>query len=393
MIIGLRSELPNMDLYNKWIFLRADLNVPLKNNSIEQTFRLQRVLPTINLILDKSGTIILVTHLGRPTGYDPALSTRLLLPYFQELQYNIIYAPDISTALSYKEQKAAKIILLENIRFWPQEYTKDLAFAQELKRLAPIYVNDAFATLHRDQTSITTLARLFLPENKTIGLLVEDELAALSKLTDQPEKPFMLILGGGKVADKLPLLEAFLSKAQIIALCPAIVFTFLKALDKPVGKSLIAPEHITTAKRIIATAHTKNVQLLFPKDFLVAHNNFEGLLSIINADSIPTDAVGISIGPKAIEEYSKEIMQARTIFFNAAMGSLQRPETLKATQALLIALAQSPAYTVVGGGDSVAAAYNFDLVSQIDYCSTGGGATLALLSGQELPGLKAISAF
>ncbi len=388
MTIPIKSHLPFMYLSQKRIFLRADLNVALVDGKVVEPFRLQAILPTINLILSKGGLILLATHIGRPVGIEPSLSTYALMPFFEQAGYTIAFAPSIEAAQKLIDSKAYQIVLLENLRFWPQEYAPHLLFAHQLRKLTDIYVNDAFATLHRNNSSLTLLPTLFLPQERTIGLLVERELKALNYLTDKPEQPFLLIMGGGKVEDKLPCIEALLPKISKVLLCPAMVFTFLQALDKPVGRSLVAHKLIDLARKILIQAQEQNKDMLFPEDYLVAEKTFDGTLSTVSAEKFPADAVGIAIGPLTVERYKKEIAQAKTIFFNAAMVNMHKfNETSSALKSLLVAIAESNAYSVIGGGESVAAAKIFKVTDQISYCSTGGGATLALLSGQELPGL------
>jgi phosphoglycerate kinase len=348
---------------------------------------LQAILPTIDLIQQKGGKVILATHLGRPTGPTPGLSTKNLVPWFKQHGYAIDFEPHLEHAYdqSFFDQKT--ILLLENMRFFPQEKTGDLQFAQSLARLSDWYVNDAFALLHRNDSSITVLPTLFTPATRTIGLLIERELTMLNQILHQPKKPFVLICGGGKVADKIPLLNNLLPHISTLLLCPAIVFTFLKALKKNVGKSLVDDEALSLTLEMLRTAQEKNIKIMFPIDYQVAQQTFNGPLSLVAADEFPADGVGISIGPKTAQLFGDEIRHAQTIFYNGAMGDINRPETLAGLGELFKAMGQSNGFSIVGGGESVAAAKRLGAEHMINYISTGGGATLAYVSGQKLPGL------
>lgn len=394
-INNLKSKLNEAEFYNKRVFLRVDLNVPLLNDKIVNDARLNAILPTLNLLIKKGARIVLATHIGRPEGYDKSLSTELLLNWFCERNYNITFVNNLECAQEYiNKAERGQIILLENLRFYKQEQELDEQFATELKKLADYYVNDAFGLIHRNNTSITLLPKLFDKENKTIGLLIEKELEALSYLKHNAQKPFILILGGGKVKDKLPLLKALINKVDVILLCPATCFTFLKALNKPVGKSLVDDTEINLALEILNLAHEKSVKIVFPVDYLVALDSYAGPLCYVKADNFPDNAIGISIGQETIDLFKQEIFKAKTIFLNGAMGLRERPETYSGLRSLLQTIAQSIAYSVIGGGGSVAAVYQYGLESAINFCSTGGGAALAYLIYKEgdkvLPGLADI---
>ncbi len=389
--IRMHSRLPSWHIKNKRILLRADLNVPLANKKIINDFRLQSLRDTIDYILAHDGTVILATHIGRPQKYDPSLSTKILLPWFKKHGYPIIFAKNLNDA--YQKSKTAKkqIILLENMRFFPGEKKQDPSFAEQLARLGDFYVNDAFGTLHRTDTSITLTAQEFPPENRTIGLLVEKELNMLNKLLHNPAQPFVLIVGGGKVTDKIPLIQNLLDKVETILLCPAIVFTFFKAIGKPVGNSLIDNHMLKICKSILTQAKKQKVSILFPIDFQVAQGSIDGPLTIASADEITPDSIGISIGPKTIAAWEPIIKQAGTIFLNGSIGFTHKPATLTGMGSILDAMSKAPGISIIAGGDSVAAANNLNFAHQIDYLSTGGGVTLAYLSGQKLPGLTIIN--
>jgi len=389
--IRMYSKLPSWNIRNKRIFLRADLNVPLENKKIINDFRLQSLLPTIDYILEHEGTIILATHIGRPQKHDPNLSTEILLPWFKKNGYSIVFEKNLDNAYQKSKTANKQIILLENIRFFPAEKKNDSAFAQQLAQLGDFYVNDAFGTLHRADTSITLAAQEFAPEKRTIGLLIEKELKILNNLLHNPKKPFVLILGGGKITDKIPIIQNFLDKVETILLCPAIVFTFLKAIGRPVGNSLVDNQMLETCKTILKQTEQQNVSVMFPVDFQVAEGNIDGPLAIESANSITTNDIGISIGPETIQVWKTIIKEAGTVFLNGSIGFANKPETLNGMKTILHAMAQSTGTTIVAGGDSVAMTHSLGFANQIDYLSTGGGATLAYLSGQELPGLTIIN--
>lgn len=384
------SALPSYDLHNKRVILRADLNVPLNNGTITDDYRLQAILPTIDAILKKGGYITLLTHIGRPKNNEPLLSTKILLSWFAQKNYSISWAASIDEAEHLLNTSIHPILLVENLRFYPEEKKGDIIFAKKLSTFGDFYINDAFGALHRNDTSIALLPTLFDFHHKTIGLLVEKELKMLTQLLHEPQKPFVIVVGGGKVKDKIPVIENLLHHAQTIALCPALAATFLKAMGKEVGKSLVDETVIPLCTSIIEKAKKFHVSLVFPLDYLIAYDTMQGNIEIISAEKFPHNGIALSIGPRTIAYYATILQDAKKIFFNAAMGFWNIPESLLGTQALLRAIAQSPAFSVVGGGDSVAAAHQEGLSQTIDFLSTGGGATLTYLSGKELPGLQAL---
>jgi phosphoglycerate kinase len=385
------SQLPHWNLTNKRVFLRADLNVPIQHGTIVNDFKLKSIVPTLDLLLKQHAAVVLASHLGRPKGFDPELSTKPLGAWLETHGYQVQFIP-------YKEHNPfnevrpapGNIVLLDNMRFYPGEQTHEMAplFAQQLASLADYYVHDAFALMHRTDTSVTAVPRLFDASHRTIGLLVEKEVNALSKLVHNPEKPFVLIIGGGKVADKIPLLTGMLDRVTHILLCPAIVFTFLKTENRQTGKSLVDNEQIASVKTFMELATKKGVELIFPIDYQVAQGTLNGPLSVTSADNFPIDGVGMSIGPQTAQLFATYITAAKTVFFNGLPGITYRPETLQGAHAIFQAMAQAPGFTVIGGGDSVAAAESLVDVSKISYCSTGGGATLSYLAHKTLPGLE-----
>lgn len=385
-MVHVTCKLTHWDLKDTRVILRADLNVPLADGKVISDFRLQALKPTLDYLLEQKATVIILTHIGRPEQTELSLSTRHLIPWFTAHNYQIKFAPSIADAL----QAQSNVILLENLRFWPGEQSDSPEFASALAQLGDYYVDDAFGAMHRTDTSITLLPREFSPEHRSIGFLVEREITALQHLKENPEKPFVAILGGSKVHDKIPLLEKLISKSQTILLCPAIVFTFEKARGTLMGKSFVDDESLGACRTIMEQCAKHGVQILFPVDYQVALDTINGPLSFVTADAIRANAIGISIGPKTIELFSKEILNAKTIFFNGVFGFLDRKETLEGARKLIELIAQSQATSIVAGGDTSAATQAFGFLDDIDYVSTGGGATLAYITGQELPGLTAL---
>ncbi len=380
-------------LASQRVFLRADLNVPLKNGVIVDDYRLQALLPTLDLLLAQKATIILVTHLGRPQGIDAALSTQLLVPWFAHRGYTIVFVPDLEqahTGATTIVENSSTIILLENIRFWPEEKTGDQLFAKKLAGLADYYVNDAFSALHRNDTSITIVPTLFRPDHRALGLGVIKELMLLNKLIDQPQRPFVLVIGGGKVADKISLMLHLLDRVDTILLCPAIVFSFTHAQGRATGSSLVDGASKALCLEFLQKARQNNVCVLFPVDYIVAKDTFNGPLrdTPVPAHALQKNMVAVTIGPETAEIYAQKLLRAHTIFVNGLMGSVARPETLSGASHIFAALtANVDALRITGGGDSVAAAQVLGLSSMIGHLSTGGGAAIAFISGKQLPGL------
>jgi len=389
----LTNMIDNLDLKSKRVLLRADLNVPLQKTQIICDYKLQAILPTINLLLSKGAKIILATHLGRPKGYDPKLSTKVLLPFFIKHKYSILFECDYNQAKKTSLEKQFDILLLENIRFFPGESCKSQEsqeFAKTLASLGDYYVNDAFGVLHRHDTSITLVPQLFSKVKRFLGPLVQHELATLAQLIKNPKRPFTIVLGGGKVNTKIPIIEKLLDNLpnlDTILLCPAIVFTFLKYMNKEVGNSLVSDTLVQIIPKILEKAKKRGIKLVYPVDYIIAKDSFEGPISYSNTNEIPQNFVGVSIGPKTTELFSQIITESKTIFSNGTLGDITRKETLEGMKQLFKAMAKKQKCSIIAGGDSVAAAYMFSIAKKIQYLSTGGGASLAFISGQELPGL------
>jgi phosphoglycerate kinase len=380
----LYSQVPCADLNNRFVFLRADLNVPLQGGTITSDFRLLALRPTLDLLIAKGARIILATHIGRPSGPESELSTTHLLPWFAKHGYAAHWASLKEAAQKKADLEPGSILLLENLRFYEGEETPSVAFATELRALGDYYVNDAFALLHRTNTSITLLPQLYAREEKTLGLLIERELKELIRL-GTPERPYVVCMGGGK-KDKIPFIEYLLDTADTIIVLPALAFTLLKAQGIETGHSLVDTNLLPVAHKILEKAQTSRAKLILPLDYTVALDSLDGPL--ITTTTLPHNGRGIAVGPASLELYRKKVEQARTIFLNGAMGFMDHPETMIPLSKLLHSIAQSNAFSMIGGGDSVAAVYYYNLERSISFCSTGGGSVLYFLSHGTFPALS-----
>ena len=391
-------ELSTLDVAGKRVFLRCDLNVPLKDGVIKDDGRIKASLPTIQLLLEKGASLVIAAHLGRPKGEaKPELS---LAPVAQRLSEllgrEVKFTGDVtgaSVTTAAESLKAGEILLLENIRFSAAETSKEelerAAFAGELAKLADIYVGDGFGAVHRKHASVFDLPKL-LPH--TAGTLVAAEVQVLKKLTQNPERPYGVILGGAKVSDKLGVIENLLGKVDVLAIGGGMVFTFLKAQGKEIGTSLVEAEMLDVVKGLIATAEKNGVKLVLPTDIVVAPTfSADATPTVVAADAIPADQMGLDIGPVSAAAFAAEIVKCKTVFWNGPMGVFEFPNFAAGTKVVAQALTEVSGISVVGGGDSAAAVRALGFAdSQFGYISTGGGASLEYLEGKELPGLQAL---
>ena len=391
-------DLSTIDVAGKRVFLRCDLNVPLKEGVIKDDGRIKASLPTIQALLEKGASLVIAAHLGRPKGEaKPELSLapvakRLAELLGQEVIFNgQVTGPAVTTAA--ESLAAGEILLLENIRFSPAETSKEeserAAFAAELAKLADFYVGDGFGAVHRKHASVFDLPKL-LPH--AAGKLVAAEVEVLKKLTQNPERPYGVVLGGAKVSDKLGVIENLLGKVDVLAIGGGMVFTFLKAQGKEIGTSLVEAEMLDVVKGLIATAEKNGVKLLLPTDIVVAPTfAADATPTLVAADAIPADQMGLDIGPASAIAFAAEIVKCKTVFWNGPMGVFEFPNFAAGTKVVAQALTQVSGISVVGGGDSAAAVRALGFAdSQFGYISTGGGASLEYLEGKELPGLKAL---
>ena len=391
-------DLSTVDVAGKRVFLRCDLNVPLKEGVIKDDGRIKASLPTIQLLLEKGASLVIAAHLGRPKGEaKPELSLASVAQRLSELLgREIKFTGEVTGAAvttAAESLQAGEILLLENIRFSAAETSKEeserAAFAAELAKLADFYVGDGFGAVHRKHASVFDLPQL-LPH--AAGTLVAAEVQVLKKLTQNPERPYGVILGGAKVSDKLGVIENLLGKVDVLAIGGGMVFTFLKAQGKEIGTSLVEAEMLDVVKELIATAEKNGVKLVLPTDIVVAPAfAADATPTIVAADAIPADQMGLDIGPVSAAAFAAEIVQCKTVFWNGPMGVFEFPNFAAGTKVVAQALTEVTGISVVGGGDSAAAVRALGFAdSQFGYISTGGGASLEYLEGKELPGLKAL---
>ncbi len=380
------------------ILVRVDFNVPLdENNNVADDTRIISALSTINAIIDRGGIPVLISHLGRPNGKrDEKYSLKPIADYLQnKLNYNVIFADDCIGPVASNAVSSAKpgdIVLLENLRFHPEEEKNDIEFAKQLAALADCYVNDAFGTAHRAHASTFAVATLF--ERKFAGLLLENEIRYLDTVLHRPKNPFVSILGGAKISGKIDVIDNLIPKCDTILIGGGMMFTFLKALGYEIGKSILEESKIELAKKIMVDAKNNATNIVLPVDTLVADEfKNDSNFKVVDVDRIPSDMMGLDIGPKTIELFKKEIVKAKTILWNGPMGVFEMENFAKGTFAIANALADATnngAITVVGGGDSVAAVTQMGLDDKITHVSTGGGASLEYLEGIELPAITAL---
>ena len=391
-------DLSTIDVAGKRVFLRCDLNVPLKEGVIKDDGRIKASLPTIQLLLEKGASLVIAAHLGRPKGEaKPELSLAPVAKRLAELLgREVRFTGDVTGAAvttAAESLKAGEILLLENIRFSAAETSKEESeraeFAGELAKLADFYVGDGFGAVHRKHASVFDLPKL-LPH--AAGTLVAAEVQVLKKLTQNPERPYGVVLGGAKVSDKLGVIENLLGKVDVLAIGGGMVFTFLKAQGKEIGTSLVEAEMLDVVKGLIATAEKNGVKLILPTDIVVAPAfAADATPTLVAADAIPADQMGLDIGPVSAKAFAAEIVKCKTVFWNGPMGVFEFPNFAAGTKVVAQALTEVSGISVVGGGDSAAAVRALGFAdSQFGYISTGGGASLEYLEGKELPGLKAL---
>ena len=391
-------DLSTIDVAGKRVFLRCDLNVPLKEGVIKDDGRIKASLPTIQALLEKGASLVIAAHLGRPKGEaKPELSLAPVAKRLSELLgREVKFTGEVTGAAvtaAAESLKAGEILLLENIRFSAAETSKEeserAAFAQELAQLADVYVGDGFGAVHRKHASVFDLPQL-LPH--AAGKLVAAEVEVLKKLTQNPERPYGVVLGGAKVSDKLGVIENLLGKVDVLAIGGGMVFTFLKAQGKEIGTSLVEAEMLDVVTGLIATAEKNGVKLLLPTDIVVAPTfSADATPTLVSADAIPADQMGLDIGPVSAAAFAAEIVKCKTLFWNGPMGVFEFPNFAAGPKVVAQALTEVSGISVVGGGDSAAAVRALGFAdSQFGYISTGGGASLEYLEGKELPGLTAL---
>jgi phosphoglycerate kinase len=394
-----KLTIQDLDLRGKRVFIRVDFNVPLKDGVVTDDTRIRETLPTLKLAIEKGGRLVLASHLGRPKGGpDPKYSLKPAAKKLEELlKKPIAFATDCIGPEAEAKSKALKdgdVLVLENVRFHLEEEKNDEGFSKQLAALCDgVFVCDAFGSAHRAHASVVGITKFV--KQSAAGLLMEKEIAYIGKAISNPTRPFVAILGGAKVSDKIEVVENLMKIADAMLIGGGMAYTFLKAQGKSVGKSLVEEDKLDLAKKILGDAKQRNFELLLPADHVVAPE-FKGDApsKIVDAGATPADQMGLDIGPETIQTYKSKIAHAKTIVWNGPMGVFEMPAfakgTLEITKAVAAATADG-AISIIGGGDSVAAVHQSGVAKQISHISTGGGASLEYLGGRKLPGVEALT--
>jgi phosphoglycerate kinase len=389
-----KLTIERLPLAGKRVFVRADLNAPLEQGAVSDDTRLRAVVPTVRHALDHGAAVVLASHLGRPKGGpDPRYSLRPVAERMAALlERPVPLAPDCvgpETREQARALKAGEVLLLENLRFHPEEEKNDDGFARQLAELADCYVDDAFAAAHRAHASIAAITRHLQPA--AAGLLMQRELDALGRILEAPERPLVAVLGGAKVSDKVALVEHLIGKVDGLLIGGGMAFTFLRALGHAVGRSLVEPDRIETARRALDAARRRGVQLTLPVDTVVADDLDSPSGRAVGIREIPETQMGLDIGPRTVDRFAAVLKSARTIVWNGPMGVFEKPAFAAGTVAVARAVAEAPAFSVIGGGDTIAAVNMAGVADRIGYISTAGGAFLEFLEGRALPGVEALT--
>ena len=392
----MKLSIRDLELSGRRVLIRVDFNVPLENGSVSDDTRIRSSLPTIRYALDKGAKVILASHLGRPKGQvNPKYSLKPVVASVSALLGRpVVFAEDCvgdAAQAAVAGLPAGGVVLLENLRFHPEEEKDDEAFAKQLASLTDLYVNDAFGAAHRAHASVHAITRQ-VPK-AAAGLLMEKELEYLGRVLTSPDRPLVAILGGAKVSDKLEVIQNFLGRVDRLIIGGAMAYTFLKARGVPVGRSLVEDDKLDLVRDLEAKAKARGLQLGLPVDHVVAEKLEAGVPSetLDVGDAKIGDRMGLDIGPKTIVLYAGMITDAKTVVWNGPMGVFEIPDFAKGTNAVAKAVADVEGTTIVGGGDSIAAVNQAGIADRITHISTGGGASLEFLGGRQLPGVEALS--
>jgi len=394
------KTIDQVNFLGKKALIRVDFNVPLDEDyNITDDNRMTAALPTINKILKDGGEVILMSHLGRPKGGpEEKYSLKHLIPHLSDLLgQQVEFADDCigeDAVKKAKELEKGEVLLLENLRFYPEEEKGDKAFAEKLAKLGDVYVNDAFGTAHRAHASTAVIAQFF-PDAKYFGYLMAAELANAEKVLNNPEKPFTAIMGGSKVSDKIELIERLLDKVDNLIIGGGMAYTFAKADGGNIGTSLVELDKLDLALSLVKKAKAKGVNLLLPVDNITADKfSNDANTGVAKTGEIPDGWMGLDIGPETVAIFSKVVAESKTILWNGPMGVFEMEKFLVGTKAIaeaVVKATENGAFSLIGGGDSAAAVAKFNLTKEVSYVSTGGGALLEYMEGKELPGVKAIN--
>ena len=391
-----KLSIRDLDLKGNRVFMRVDFNVPLNDvGTIGDDTRIRASLPTVQYAIERGARVILASHLGRPKGKpNPKMSLRPAATRLAELLGKpVAFAADCIGPEAEKAVSALQngdVLLLENLRFHPEEEKNDTEFARWLGVLAQVYVNDAFGSAHRAHASTEGITHFLSP--CVAGLLMERELQYLSKATEHPVRPYVAIVGGAKVSEKIEFLQNLAKLADSVLIGGAMAYTFLKAQGVEVGRSKVEDDKLDLAKQLLKSAHVRNIKFMLPTDHVVSDRiDAASSATVVNTQNIPADKLGVDIGPLTRAAYAKEIARAKTIVWNGPMGVFEIDQFAEGTLEIARAVAGSNAVSIVGGGDSVAAVTKMGLADKICHISTGGGASLEFLSGMKLPGVEALT--